>query len=283
MKKEREGRLGTLYAAPGATVQLQGLEELTVLVLRPPLPPLRDRVRLPRLVRQAWEKRVRTRGSPRNLRPRPAIRRRCTLGRTCSSPDKSMSRWSSRRSTAVSPVAIGICCGKQRKHRSTTTIQKAITPFKAIGGFGSSEFQPPNDLSPSRARKTIQATRERRCVTSKQGISSARVTGDQTFRNQSDPSHREVATLHNTTPQASTCARRRRRRRRRRRTFHVGADLHWGGVWRRQEERRDGRKRAWTSLPHRTGFFHFPRFFSHLPFSWLRFSRLFFFSLSRWI
>jgi hypothetical protein len=62
-------RLGTLYAAPGATVQLQGLEEPTVLLLRPPLPPLRDRVRLPRLVRQAWEKRVRTRGSPRNLQP----------------------------------------------------------------------------------------------------------------------------------------------------------------------------------------------------------------------
>lgn len=112
-------------------------------------------------------------------------------------------------------------------------------------------------------------------VTSKQGISSARVTGDQTSRKQSDPSRREVATLHYTSGLNL-----RKEGEERRGTFHVGADLHWGGVWRRQEEGRDGRKRAWTSLPHRTGFFHFPSFFSHLPFSWLRFSRLFFFSLS---
>lgn len=58
--REREREAGrrqvrTLYAAPGAAVQLQCLEEPPVLVLRPLLPLLRDGVRLPRLVRQAWD------------------------------------------------------------------------------------------------------------------------------------------------------------------------------------------------------------------------------------
>jgi hypothetical protein len=51
--RERGRSVRTLDAAPGATVQLQGLQEPPVLVLRPLLPLLRDRVRLPRLVGQA--------------------------------------------------------------------------------------------------------------------------------------------------------------------------------------------------------------------------------------
>jgi hypothetical protein len=72
-EREREaGMLRTLYVAPGATVQLQGLQEPPVLVLRPLLPLLRDRVRLPRLqVRQAWKKQNEKTRIARILQPRP--------------------------------------------------------------------------------------------------------------------------------------------------------------------------------------------------------------------
>ena len=86
-QRQRERPTGrpvrTLYAAPCATVQLQGLQEPAVLVLRPLLPLLRDRVRLPRLVGQAsveWKKQSENTRSDRSHRfcgDAAAIRRCC--------------------------------------------------------------------------------------------------------------------------------------------------------------------------------------------------------------